>query len=300
MHAQGVMRTLSVILFPPAIKAPLLGCNARCGGSGRFRLEHLVHLLVGGIVVGASWAAMFHCDVELDPPDAERAPAMGSSAPERRPVVGADGMRESVTSKLSVQDPTHLAFRGAFHVPHQQHKSAGQVAHRQRTDSSPIAGSEPPLEVDRPHVVRRQRQTRLDQDGGSGPGMVISLGRQPRGVQPTSHRANARPWPEAKLLLQVPQEFRGTGKGMGPAHGHHPDKPALTPSDRGFGAVGTIRHGPSFLLRPPYEGVPGFAAHPAASTDFSQAQSGVSVQFQKRTARLCFFSSFPRHPPRKL
>ena len=90
------MRAHAVVLYAPALESALLRVQRRRGRSCGLCLQHLVHLLVVGIVAGAAGPAMFHLDAQLYPPDIQGAPAKRSFSAEWRAVVGADRSRQAI------------------------------------------------------------------------------------------------------------------------------------------------------------------------------------------------------------
>src|ERR671924_1034668 len=98
------MRAFFVLLAAEAIETPLLCLLVAFGWPGRFRFEGPVHALVCPVLLGSARRHALMADAELDPPHGERAQAAEGGGGERRPVVGANGLRQAILLVEALED----------------------------------------------------------------------------------------------------------------------------------------------------------------------------------------------------
>ena len=100
-------------------------------------------------------------DAQLDPPYRQLRQATQAHTGKRWSVVGPNGRWKSILPKGALKHPSRFVVVRLPQPIADQQVSRGGVLHRQRVDPGPISRSEPPLEVDRPHVIgpfcRRKR-----------------------------------------------------------------------------------------------------------------------------------------------
>src|SRR5882672_12328707 len=85
--AQAGMRPRVIVMPAPADEPLHLGARRRRRRLGCRRLEHAVHLLVGGVVLRPGAAGKARFDPQAQPPDTKTGPAVWSQAAPRGPAI---------------------------------------------------------------------------------------------------------------------------------------------------------------------------------------------------------------------
>src|SRR5579859_6750457 len=68
---QGFMRTLAIIIMPPAFKTPLLRPRVGCWRPQGIGFKDPMMLFVGGILLGTPFGRKFHCNAQTPPPNTQ-------------------------------------------------------------------------------------------------------------------------------------------------------------------------------------------------------------------------------------
>ena len=187
------MRSVVVVFIAPPIEPTLLGYPRECRRLSRFLLEHLVHLLVCGVIFRTARTAIFNFDSQTDPPNGQRTPAARSFSAKRRAIVAAHHPWQPIPAEKPDQHLSDVSIRRAFHVTHQQKESRRAISHRQGQHPLSVSRVEPAFEVDRPHVIGTQCNATLSLDLRAGTRSSATPASQPSALQPIGYCPYARP-----------------------------------------------------------------------------------------------------------
>src|SRR5215813_5967306 len=109
---EGVMRPFIVIEPAEGVEGPLLGNDVRARWSERLAFERLVHPLMRAVLLRMRRQRALVLNAEPQPPDVELREAVEAGGGEGRAIVGANGARQAVFAKESVEDWAHAFALG--------------------------------------------------------------------------------------------------------------------------------------------------------------------------------------------
>ena len=189
---QCLMWPFGVVVQAKGVEGSLLpppGCPWR---TCRLCLQSTVQSLQSSVLLRVTWFDPLRHDAQLDPPYRQLRQATQAHTGKGWSVVGPNGRWKSILPKGALKHPSRFVVVRLPQPIADQQVSRGGVLHRQRVDPGPISRSEPPLEVDRPHVIgpfcRRKRLA----PRRCMPSTFSTL-HQPCSVKDLSRRARRRP-----------------------------------------------------------------------------------------------------------
>src|SRR5271157_3488248 len=218
---QRLMRPLAVVDARELIKALLLLGDVARWRRGGFGFQCPVHPLVPPILLRLARLNPLRDNAQFHPPHAQPAQASDAGGCKRRPVVAAHPLRQPVAPEHLRQltsDRPRVAHRHGLAA---QQIARRRIAHRQRIAAPPIAASKPPLEVDRPDLIRldgvcqRLRRRRR-------PPPLLPPAAQTVAVQNQPQRAFGRPGKLRHLPLQPRPQLARTPTRMRVPQIDHP------------------------------------------------------------------------------
>ena len=217
---QCLMWPFGVVVQAKGVEGSLLpppGCPWR---TCRLCLQSTVQSLQSSVLLRVTGFDPLRHDAQLDPPYRQLRQATQAHTGKGWSVVGPNGRWKSILPKGALKHPSRFAVVRLPQPIADQQVSRGGVLHRQRVDPGPISRSEPPLEVDRPHVIgpfcRRKRLA----PRRCMPSTFSTL-HQPCSVKDLSRRTRRRP---RRVGLGIPKRrhhFLRSPVRMGPSYTDH-------------------------------------------------------------------------------
>ena len=216
--SQRLMGPFGVVFLAKGVKGSLLPPHRRLGRISRLCLQRPVQSLQSTVLLRVARVDPLRYDTQLDPPYRQLREAAQADAGEGRSVVGPDHPWKSVLPKGPLQDSAHLRPVGLSQPIADQQVPRGGVLRSQRICPNPILRAEPPLEVDRPHVVGALGSCKRLAPGCSMPAPFPSY-HQTRTVQDVPCSAGRWPGPlwlhssqPRHQLLRSPGRMRPPGR----------------------------------------------------------------------------------------
>src|SRR6266540_504323 len=215
--AEGLVRALFIVEGLEAAQALELLSQAprrRVGGVLQQRqmqpLQSTVLLRLAGRNALRHHPGLDHLDRQLRQP---ARPARGK----RRSIVGAQPMRKAELAECRIEHWPYVFGVGARHRLAAQQIPAVGVAQRQRLAMRAVAGQEPALEIDAPHIIRRPAM-RKRRARWRAAATQTAPDRQALAVEQRPDRAGDRPWRlRCAPLKPCPHLHRSPGR-MRPPH----------------------------------------------------------------------------------
>ena len=190
--SQRFMRPLGVVALTEGVESSLLLASGRPRRTRCLCLERPVQPLQASVLLWVAGVDTLRYDTQLDPPHGKRRQASQTNAGEGWSVIRADGSGQSILSEGALQDLTCLRTSGPRQVLADQQEARCGVLHGQRVAPHSVCCAEPPLEVDRPHVVGVVGSCKRRVPGRSM-SASFTTSHQPCPVQDLPRRAGRRP-----------------------------------------------------------------------------------------------------------
>ena len=229
------MGTVVVEVLAEAVEADLLPARTRGRRFGRLGLQGPMHALVPPVLLGLARLDALQRDAGLDPADRQTRQSARARSGERCPVVRADGQRQAVALEELLDRHTDRVGPGRDDDTGQKETAVG-VADGQRVAAFAVAGAEPALEVDAPHIVGCGDGTEGPPGRGNTTTAPSAGDHQPFRTQQIAHRAGRRPHRLGALSHQHCAQLARTPMGTLPAQ-----------SNNRFGQL--RRHRPTMTVR---------------------------------------------------
>lgn len=178
---ETLVRSHVVELVDKASKAFLLGFHVSFSGQGCFLLQGKMHAFVAAILLGLTWSNTLMADAEFEPPHTEQREAKHTVAGEGNPIVGSDGLWQTVVGKKTFED------RFSPGTPSRSKSLAGQqisttgIGNGKWIAIGPVEEAEFSFEVGRPdlvgtiHLQRWSRRMRRSSTTTTGLAQTMSL-----------------------------------------------------------------------------------------------------------------------------
>ena len=226
------MGTLFIVACSEGVEGPLLAHSTRFGWVSRILLQRPVQSLQSPILLRVTWLDTLRCDSQLDPPNRQSRETPKTRAGKGRAVVCTHSPRQTVLSKHSLENSTHLWPPRSSQTTACQEVPGRRILDRQRVYAHPVSRAEPTLEIHAPHVVGIYGlcEGLAPWRGPSAPMPTLD---QSRSIENLSRRARRRPaqlgdlgsqpghhllwspgWVSLLDLNQLPCHLRTGGIGM--------------------------------------------------------------------------------------
>jgi hypothetical protein len=300
--AQSFMRTLGVVIRSPAITAPLLAERMSRWRTGGVPLEFTMHLFMRAVLLGMAGSNELDADAQSQPPHTQGRKTPSARAAERRSIVPADDLGQTVATEQADKHPSHCDRALVRQNAHRQEKAAEEIADGERIATRALSGAKETFEIHRPDIVgcggqgqRRQGQTR------PAPGMTMAAAHRTKPWQPLGDGAHGGQAGAREFAMQAGVNFLCAPMREALAKAAH----RLSPTRRG--ALGrttraarmVVQAGATVLMKPAQ---PLVATLTADAEGVTQRGEGLEL-FQSSLSKTPPLSDsrkdFPRHSNRR-